>query len=156
MYHVRVSGRDAYGNGPTVGDEQQFKTMSVAGNPPGFDLTAESFPRLLVVVVLAVALTLGMYAAGKRIAKGTRPAPRAPDAEPHGDVTPPLQPELAPLPSIPAPSEGEPLPGGGPAKMMLEDNVHAGEPEDGSETDKTVGQQAARRKVRRVRTIRRR
>jgi predicted GH43/DUF377 family glycosyl hydrolase len=88
-YHVRVSGRDLYGNGPTVGDERQFKTKSVVVNPAGFGLTTETFPWLLVVVMaLAMSLTVGLYAAGKRNARRAEPAPRPPQDEPPASQPP--------------------------------------------------------------------
>lgn len=75
-YHFRVSAMDASGNGPTTGGDQTFKTKARAVQPGNFALTTESIPYIfLVIVVLAVALTLGIYFIGKRGGRGKAEMP---------------------------------------------------------------------------------
>jgi hypothetical protein len=51
-----------------------FKTKAATVNPGNFALTTESMPFVfLAIVVLAVALTLGLYFAGKRGGRGNAP-----------------------------------------------------------------------------------
>jgi hypothetical protein len=71
---VRVSGRDAYGNGPTVGDEVQFKTKAAVAKPGEFPLTTERFPYLFFIVVVAVvAVIAGIYIMNRRRRTQTPP-----------------------------------------------------------------------------------
>jgi hypothetical protein len=153
-YHYRVSATDAGGNGPAAGGDQKFTTKT-APVSTGFGLTTESMPWVLMfVVVLAVGLTSGLYAAGRRRggAAAPEPAPQIereeppaeppveppakPPAEPRARVARPPPLAAPPMPSIPPPPEGDAKAGPAPAKMMLKDKVHAGELEDDEEDEK--------------------
>jgi len=155
-YHYRAYATDAGGNGPTAGTDQMFTTRP-APVSTGFGLTTEEMPVvLIIIVVLAVGLTVGLWAAGRRRTGGTGPKPpfeptkpaagssAKPPVEPRanppasspGNVAAPLHRAHQPLPSIPPPPEEDADDGAGPIKTMLKDKVHSGELEDGEGMEK--------------------
>jgi hypothetical protein len=101
-YHYRVVAQDASGNDPTVGGDQTFKTRAAATKPGSFALTTESMPIVfLAIVVLAVALTLGIYLAGKRGGLRIAPSDSGPQylpPEPSAETPPPESPRVPEAP----------------------------------------------------------
>ena len=110
-YHYRVLATDASGNGPTVGGDQTFKTKAAAVKSGDFALTTESMPFLLIaIIVLAVGLTAGLYAAGKRTAQRKQAMSRALQYPPpvdaqSGPVQPPATPMMGPTVTVETPQE---------------------------------------------------
>jgi hypothetical protein len=127
-YHFRVSATDASGNGPTVGSDRTFKTKAAAGKPGELGLTTESMPIVfLLIVVLAVALTAGIYFAGKRGGRGKVPGPPRPEHPSQARNV-----EMAPVESPKAPDVQERVPPKKPPPgMTVVHKMDVSELEDG-------------------------